>query len=278
MTRDAHHATSVGSFEGRTALITGAAGDIGRAAALRLSAAGAEVAVADHPAAIDRLEATVAACRNACPDAAVRPFPFDVVDATATSEAIESVVSQIAPPDLVFNNAGVQGAFAPVHAYPLDDAARVLAVNVVGAINVIGTSTAAMVAAGVSGSVVNMSSMAGVTGAPNMMAYSTSKAAIIGLTKSTAKDLAPHGIRVNSVSPAFIGPGAMWDRQIEMQAGAGTQYFPADPEQVAEMMINMIPMRRYGSINEVIDVVLWLLSESSSYVTGVNIEISGGSA
>ena len=278
MTQDAHPATSLWSFEGRTALVTGAAGDIGSAAAIRLIEAGAAVAAADHPSAMDRLEATVTACRNARADALVRPFPFDVADATATAHAIDSVVSQLAPPDLVFNNAGVQGAFAPAHVYPLDDAARVVAVNVVGSINVMTTSTAAMVAADVGGSIVNMSSMAGVTGAPNMMAYSTSKAAIIGLTKSTAKDLAPHRIRVNSVSPAFIGPGAMWDRQIEMQAAAGTQYFPAETEQVAEMRVNMIPMRRYGSIDEVIDVVLWLLSENSSYVTGVNIEVSGGSA
>ena len=98
------------------------------------------------------------------------------------------------------------------------------------------------------------------------------------MTKSAAKDLAPHRIRVNSVSPAFIGPGAMWDRQVELQAAAGTQYFPADQERVADMMISSVPMRRYGSLDEVIDVVLWLLSDQSSYVTGVNIEVSGGAA
>jgi NAD(P)-dependent dehydrogenase (short-subunit alcohol dehydrogenase family) len=243
-----------------------------------LSEAGAAVVAADHPSAAARLGATVAACKQVSPEAVVHPVTFDVTDADETLRAIRSAASELGPPDLVFNNAGVQGTFTPTHHYPLDDAARVVNVNVVGAINVMTTAAAVMVAGDVGGAIVNMSSMAGVTGAPNMMAYSTSKAAIIGMTKSAAKDLAPHGIRVNAVSPAFIGPGAMWERQVELQAAAGTQYFPTDPERVAEVMISMIPMRRYGSIDEVIDVVLWLLSEQSSYVTGVNVEISGGSA
>ena len=266
------------SLEGRTALVTGAAGDIGGTAARRLIEAGATVVVADHPAAAARLDATVASCREAAGDDRVRAVTFDVTDGEATRSAIESVTSGLATPDLVFNNAGIQGAFVPTHRYPLDDAARVIKVNVVGAITVMTSAAAAMVAAGVRGSIVNMSSMAGVSGAPNMMAYSTSKAAIIGMTKSAAKDLAPHGIRVNAVSPAFIGPGAMWERQVELQAAAGTQYFPSDPERVAEVMIGMVPMRRYGSMDEVVDVVLWLLSDRASYVTGVNIEVSGGSA
>lgn len=267
-----------GSFGGRTALVTGAGGDIGSRAAIRLIEAGAAVVAADHPGAADRLKATVDACRAARPDAQVDTITFDVADASATAQAIDAVASDFATPDLLFNNAGIQGAFAPTHRYPLDDAARVIDVNVVGAINVMASASAAMVARAEGGSIVNMASMAGVSGAPNMMAYSTSKAAILGMTKSAAKDLAPYGIRVNAVSPAFIGPGAMWDRQVELQAAAGTQYFPENPERVAEMMISMVPMRRYGSMDEVIDVVLWLLAERSSYVTGVNIEISGGSA
>ena len=269
-----------GSFplEGRTALVTGAAGDIGRTAVERLVEIGVAVVAADHPAAAERLAGTVAACRALRPDAVVHSVAFDVTDATAVAQAIESATSDVAAPELVFNNAGIQGAFVPAHRYPPDDAARVIEVNIVGAMNVLTRAASAMVADGSHGAIVNMASMAGVTGAPNMMAYSASKAAIIGMTKSAAKDLAPYGIRVNSVSPAFIGPGAMWDRQVELQAAAGTQYFPADPERVAERMISMIPMRRFGSMSEVVDVVLWLLSTESSYVTGINVEVAGGSA
>jgi len=135
----------------------------------------------------------------------------------------------------------------------------------------------AMIEGGAGGSVVNIASMAGVSGAPNMPAYSASKAAVIGLTKAAAKDLAPNGIRVNAVSPAFVGPGRMWDAQVERQAAAGSQYYATDPDEVAAQMIDMVPMRRYGSADEVATVVAFLLSDDSSYVTGVNVEVSGGS-
>src|SRR4029078_13482086 len=112
---------------------------------------------------------------------------------------------------------------------------------------------------GAGGAVVNIASMAGVSGAPNMAAYSASKAAIIGLTKAAAKDLAPKGIRVNAVSPAFVGPGRMWDTQVARQAAAGSQYYATDPDAVATQMIGMVPLRRYGSAHEVASAVAFLL-------------------
>jgi NAD(P)-dependent dehydrogenase (short-subunit alcohol dehydrogenase family) len=118
--------------------------------------------------------------------------------------------------------------------------------------------------------------MAGVNGAPNMPAYAASKAAVIGLAKSASRDLAPHGIRVNAVSPAFIGPGAMWDNQVARQAAAGSQYFSSEPDTVARQMIDAIPLRRYGSPAEVADVICFLAGDRSSYLTGVNIEVAGG--
>ena len=171
------------------------------------------------------------------------------------------------------NNAGYQGLFTSVDRYPLDDARRVIEVNLLGAMTVLAVATRAMTG----GAVVNIASMAGVSGAPNMPAYSASKAAVIGLTKAAAKDLAPRGIRVNAVSPAFVGPGRMWETQVERQAAAGSQYYAADPDTVAAQMIDMVPMRRYGAASEVASVVAFLLSDDASYVTGVNIEVSGGS-
>jgi 2-dehydro-3-deoxy-L-rhamnonate dehydrogenase (NAD+) len=79
------------------------------------------------------------------------------------------------------------------------------------------------------------------------------------------------------VSPAFIGPGRMWETQVARQAEAGSQYYATDPEQVAGQMIGMVPLRRYGSAHEVASVVAFLLSDDASYVTGVNLEVSGGS-
>ncbi len=131
-------------------------------------------------------------------------------------------------------------------------------------------------AAGRPGSIVNSASMAGVEGATNMPAYSASKGAVMSLTRAASKDLAPLGIRVNAISPAFIGPGRMWEVQVERQARVGSQYFSDDPSEVARQMVNMIPMRRTGTLDEVAATVVWLLSSESSYVTGQNTIISGG--
>lgn len=257
-------------------LITGAGGDIGRACALTLAVRGWSLALAEHPAATDGLQTTADLCREA--GASVWTTQFDIVDADAVAASLAALIDAIGTPVGLFNNAGYQGAFAPTDRYPLDDARKVIEVNVIGVLNVLCLVGGAMVAGGRGGVIVNTASMAGVGGAPNMPAYSASKAAVIGLTKSAAKDLAPAGIRVNAVSPAFIGPGRMWDRQVELQAAVGSQYYASEPADVAEQMINMVPLRRYGSTDEVAKVVAFLLSHEASYLTGVNIEISGGSA
>lgn len=118
--------------------------------------------------------------------------------------------------------------------------------------------------------------MAGVDGPPNMAAYAASKFAVIGLTRTAAKDLAPYGIRVNAISPAFMGPGYMWDRQVRLQAAAGSQYFSADPQVVERQMIGAVPMRRYGDISEIPGTAAFLMSDAASCITGANIPISGG--
>ena len=98
----------------------------------------------------------------------------------------------------------------------------------------------------------------------------------MSLTRSASKDLAPLGIRVNAISPAFIGEGMMWDRQVERQARANTQYYSTDPTVVAQEMIGAVPLRRTGTLAEVAATVVWLLSDESSYVNGQNVIISGG--
>jgi NAD(P)-dependent dehydrogenase (short-subunit alcohol dehydrogenase family) len=250
-----------------TVLVTGAAGDIGTAIAEVLAQRGSRLVLADHPAAapgIDELSRRLDAVS----------VTFDVTDESAVAAAVQG----LGPVDALVNNAGYQGVFTPVDRYPLDDARRVVEVNVLGVMTVLGAVSRGMIDRGAGGAVVNIASMAGVSGAPNMPAYSASKAAVVGLTKAAAKDLAPHGIRVNAVSPAFIGPGRMWETQVERQAAAGSQYYATDPVDVAEQMIGMVPMRRYGSAREVATAVAYLLSDDSSYVTGINLEVTGGSA
>jgi NAD(P)-dependent dehydrogenase (short-subunit alcohol dehydrogenase family) len=255
-----------------TVLVTGAAGDIGAAIAARLASTRNDVILADHPDVASQLAESADRCRGLGGEVATTTF--DVTDERATDTAIRSL-GRIGG---LVNSAGRQGAFVPVQAYPLEDARRVFEVNVIGVLAVLAAVSRQMIEHGLGGSIVNIASMAGVSGAPNMPAYSASKAAVIGLTRAAAKDLAPAGIRVNAVSPAFIGPGRMWDTQVAQQAAAGSQYYAADPDAVATQMIGMVPLRRYGSTDEVAGVVAFLLSQEASYVTGVNLEVSGGSA
>lgn len=266
------------SLSGSTALVTGAAGDIGRTVARHIADAGADLVLADHHDAAAQLAELVDELTTAHPAASVAGRTFDVTDAARVDDVVDGVVDDVGPIDVLVNNAGYQGLFTTVDAYDPRDFARVMDVNVNGVFHVLRAVSSRLVASGSPGAVVNVASMAGVSGAPNMPAYSASKAAVIGLTKGAAKDLAPHAIRVNAVSPAFIGPGTMWDRQVAMQAAAPSPYFADTVDEVERQMLGQIPLGRYGSLDEVAKVVTMLVSDTASYLTGVNIEIAGGAS
>jgi NAD(P)-dependent dehydrogenase (short-subunit alcohol dehydrogenase family) len=260
-----------GRFEGQTVLVTGGGGDIGLATARRLAEEGAGVALLDADG--DKLEKA----RQSLADTGARTevYRCDVTDYAAVRDTVQRVVGDFGSLELLFNNAGYQGAFKPVHEYPEDDYDKVLRVNVLGAFHILKAVSAHMVERRF-GRIVNTASMAGVEGPPNMAAYGASKFAVVGLTETASKDLAPYDIRVNAISPAFMGPGYMWDRQVQLQAEAGSQYFSSDPKEVAKQMIGSVPMRRYGNITEITGVVAFLMSDDASYMTGVSIPISGG--
>jgi len=258
-------------FAGKTILITGAGGDIGGAVARRFAREGAVLALTDVDA--DKLSARGAELEKS--GAQVVTAICDVRDFSATQEMVAQVAGAAGKLDMLFNNAGFQGAFNQIHTYPAEDFKKVIEINLVGAFHVLRAVAAHMVQQR-SGAIVNTASMAGVDGPPNMAAYASSKWGIIGLTSTAAKDLAPYNIRVNAISPAFMGPGFMWTRQVELQAAAGSQYYSGDPSAVANEMIAQVPMRRYGSIEEIPGVVAFLMSDDASYLTGVNVPISGG--
>lgn len=267
-------ATRAGPFDGRTALVTGAGGDIGRATAIRLAGSGARVVLADIA---DGVDATAEACREANPVVEPVVTRFDVTQEADVRRAFDDLAASGVVPDLLFNNAGYQGSFGNVAEYAVSDFRRVLEINVTGVFVVLQQFIRLLVPTGQPGAVVNTASMAH-GGAPNMVAYSASKAAVIALTKTAAKDLAHVPIRVNSVSPAYIGPGLMWDRQVELQARTPSQYFADDPATVEEQMLGSVPLRRFGSLDEVAGAVQFLLSDDSSYITGFDIEVSGGAS
>jgi 2-dehydro-3-deoxy-L-rhamnonate dehydrogenase (NAD+) len=258
-------------FAGRVVAITGGAGDIGLATARHLGRLGATVALVDVDA--GKLEAATAGLE--AEGVLAHAWRCDVTDEAAVEATAAAIVERCGPVRHLFNNAGILGLFHPVLDYPTDDFDAIIAVNVRGAFLVLRAFARHMAAHG-GGSIVNMASMAATGGPPNMIAYATSKAAILGMTQTASKDLAPHGIRVNAVSPAYMGPGFMWTRQVDLQAAAGTPYFAADPAVVAQQMIASVPMRRYGRIDEIPGAVAFLLGDDASYITGIHVPIAGG--
>ncbi|OUL33520.1 oxidoreductase [Nostoc sp. T09] len=264
-------ATATYQFAGKTILITGGAGDIGKATAQRFAANGAGVALLD----LNEPKMAEVAEELTSYNVPVGSFRCDVTSADDVAKAFTSAVEQLGRIDYIFNNAGYQGVFAKTDEYPEDDFQKVININVVGVFHVLKVAAQHLIAAG-GGAIVNMASYAGVVGPPNMLAYGASKFAVIGMTQTAAKDLAPYNIRVNALSPALIGPGFMWTRQTELQAAVGSQYFDSDPKVVEKQMIDSVPMRRLGSLEEVANGVAFLMSDEASYITGFNLEVTGG--
>ena len=262
-------------FQGKSVLITGAAGNIGYTTAVRMASEGAHLILFDLPTLEDKLAQIRQEMLEQYSDQQFLVYGCDVTEEEKVVACVDDAAKQLGGIDYLFNNAGYQGLFVPTDRYPTDDFLQVININVTGVFHVLKAVTQHMKTAG-RGAIVQTASMAGVSVPPNMLAYSTSKAAVIGMSKGAAKDLAPFNIRVNSISPAFIGPGMMWTRQTELQAAAGSQYYDADPQVVAQQMIGCVPMRRYGSLEEVANVVCFLLSDDASYLTAQNIEITGG--
>lgn len=264
-------------FQGKSIVVTGAGGNFGREGCLYFAQRGAKVAAMDNNA--SALEATVQYVKEKVPNAEIIHQACDVTDAASVQKAIDAVAETLGSIDLLWNNAGYQGQIKPTLEYDPADFAMVMNINVTGMFIVLQAVAKQMVAQGKKDtlySIVNTSSVAGLRGTPAMVAYASSKAAVLSMTVSTSKDLAPYGIRVNCVSPALIGPGFMWDRQNEMHAQSGSPYFATDPEVVAQNKINGVPLKRLGSVEEVIQSVAFLLSEEASYTTGTNLVVDGG--
>ncbi|MBE9113539.1 SDR family oxidoreductase [Nodosilinea sp. LEGE 07298] len=264
-------ATATYAFQGKTILITGGAGEIGRATAHRFAADGATVVLLD----INETKLTEVAQALKDGGSPVHTFRCDVTNPDQVKQVFAAAAEQTGQIHYVFNNAGYQGAFAKTDEYPEQDFQKVIDINVVGVFHVL-KAAAQTLRDGGGGAIVNMASHAGVDGPPNMLAYAASKFAVIGMTQTAAKDLAPYGIRVNALSPSLIGPGFMWTRQTELQAGVGSQYFDADPKVVEQQMINSVPLRRLGKLAEVANGVAFLMSDEASYITGFNLDVTGG--
>jgi 3alpha(or 20beta)-hydroxysteroid dehydrogenase len=250
-------------FAGKVVVVTGAAGGIGRAATVRFGQEGARVVAVDlHREALDETMAQVSAAGG---EAAA--LMADVSLAGDWARVADEATTRFGGVDCFFNNAGIEGAITPLEEYPEAVFDRVLAVNVKGVWLGIRALAPLMRARG-GGAIVNTASIAGLTGAATLVAYSASKHAVIGITKSAAKGLAGDGIRVNAVCPGYIET-----RMIEALEEAAN---PADPEAARRANSALVPLRRYGKPEEIAAFVAFLCSDDASYITGGAFTIDGG--
>lgn len=263
---------AAGRFAGKVVVVTGGAGDFGRAGATAFKREGANVVLLD--AAAKQLQFAETALKQV-PGPEEFVVVCDISSQAQVEAAVESIERKFGRITHLWNNAGYQGHVKPTLEYSVEDFQKVQDINVVGAFRVLQCVAKSMQKTG-GGVIVNTASVAGLRGTPAMPAYVASKAAIQALTMSVAKDLAPFNIRVNAVSPALIGPGFMWDRQNQLHAESGSPYFSRDPGMVAQNKIGGVPMKRLGSIDEVVKAVVFLMSEESSYCTGTNLIVDGG--
>ena len=240
---------------GQTAIVTGAAQGIGEGIATRLARAGARVAVADRNTAA----AEAAAGRLAGIGAQAFSVSVDVASPSSIEAMVEQVLAKTGRIDILVNNAGIAGKAAPVWDQSDEDWQSVIDINLTGVFQCCRAVIGHMRDRDY-GRIVNIASVAGKDGNPNMSAYSASKAGVIALTKSLGKEVAENNICVNSVTPAVIRTPIL--EQLT-------------PEQV-DYMTSRIPRRRTGKIEEVAAVVHFLASPDCSFVTGQTYDVSGG--
>jgi 3alpha(or 20beta)-hydroxysteroid dehydrogenase len=243
-------------FTNKVALITGGAGGIGHAAAVRFAAEGAHVVLVDVAAAA--LAESVAAVEKAGGE--VLAVEADVTRLTDVERYTEAAMTRFGAIDVFFNNAGVLGAVKPLVEYPEETFDHVIAVNV-KAVWLGMKVVAPRMRAGHGGAIVNTASIAGLRGSPNIIAYTASKHAVVGMTRAASLELARHGIRVNAVCPAPIETPMA--RQLEIDVRR-------------ERLTATIPMRRYGAPEEVAALVAFLASADAAYITGAIYTVDGG--
>jgi 3alpha(or 20beta)-hydroxysteroid dehydrogenase len=246
-------------FEGQVAVITGAANGFGLAVAERLASEGARLVL------VDRDESALAAAAEKLGGLAV------VADVSVEADVdgyVAAAVSAHGRIDLFFNNAGIEGRMAPMTELSVADFDRVWSVNARGVFMGL-RAVLTVMKPQESGVIVNTASMAAIKGAAAFSPYIASKHAVLGLTKSAALEGAPFGIRVNCVAPGHI--------DTRMARDLTAQIDPSDPDGVYRNVSNTVPLgKRYGTATEVANMVAWLLSSESEYVSGTIQLIDGG--
>ncbi|MGE3916994.1 MAG: SDR family NAD(P)-dependent oxidoreductase [Hyphomicrobiaceae bacterium] len=241
-------------LKNRIAVVTGGAQGIGRAATERFVASGAKVAIWDHDIAL--AEKTAAAIGPA-----VKAYACDVTDYGAIEKARDATLRDFGRIDILLNNAGIAGANATVWETSVEEWRKVMRVNLDGPFLCCKAVVPGMIAQNY-GRIVNIASIAGKEGNPNAAHYSASKAGVIGLTKSLAKETAGKNISVNAITPA----------------AAKTAIFDQITQAHIDFMLSKIPRGRFVTVEEVAALIAFAASEDCSFTTGSVLDISGGRA
>jgi NAD(P)-dependent dehydrogenase (short-subunit alcohol dehydrogenase family) len=241
-------------FAGRCAVVTGGASGIGLGVATRLVAEGASVCLWDRDqGALDRAVAELGQKSSA--------IGLDITDWDAVAAAAKTTAEQLGGIDVLVASAGITGPNTTLWEYPVEAWKQVIDVNLNGLFHCNRAIVPHMIDGGY-GRIVNLASVAGKEGNPNASAYSTSKAAVIGLTKSLGKELAKMNITVNAVTPAAVK----------------TAIFDQMTQEHIDFMLSKIPMGRFGKVEEITALICWLASEECSFTTGSVFDASGGRA
>jgi NAD(P)-dependent dehydrogenase (short-subunit alcohol dehydrogenase family) len=243
------------SLEGKVALVTGAAGGIGRASALLLAARGAKVVVAD------RDESGGAETAKLIGPAAIF-VATDVSDELSVQRLVDATLSEFGRLDIAHNNAGIARGGTNLDSVDTQDWNQIISVNLTAMFFAMRAEIPAMLATG-GGSIINMSSVAGVVAQVGQAAYITSKHGVIGLTKAAAVEYSEHGIRVNALLPGTVNTPMV------------QKIIAANPGWV-EALTKAQPIQRLAETDEIAEAVAWLASDAASFVTGASLAVDGG--
>jgi 2-dehydro-3-deoxy-L-rhamnonate dehydrogenase (NAD+) len=226
-------------FSGKRAVVTGGLSGIGEAVTKRIESEGGKVTIWDINGGIET----------------------NIADFNSVMSAAEQTIKQMGGIDILINSAGITGPTVPVTEFTIEGWEQTIAINLTGTFFTNKAVVPHMIAQNY-GRIVNIASIAGKEGNPNASAYSASKAGVIGFTKSLAKELAKTNITVNAVTPAAVR----------------TPIFDQMPQAHIDFMLAKIPKARFGTVDEVANLVCWLASEECSFSTGAVFDVSGGRA
>jgi|TARA_B110000467_G_C18259837_1_gene445645 3-oxoacyl-[acyl-carrier protein] reductase len=246
-------AEKIMNLEGQTALITGAGRGIGKTIALKLAECGADIVLADMNPQVSEVLLEVESLGRKC-----LTFETDVTDFDAIDAMVKKIIEEVGSIHILVNNAGITQDNLFMRMKP-EQWAKVIDVNLNGVFNVTKAVIRPMVKQRM-GKIINISSVVGFTGNPGQVNYSSTKSALVGFTKSLAREVGARGVTVNAVAPGFID----------------TAMTQALNESQQELILQQIPLGRMGGPADIANAVSFLVSEDASYITGTILHVNGG--